>query len=73
MGRAYAEGDEKGKTLHETPRMAKDRKAFRIWPMQPNARKGNKGIQEKEQLGVIYSGKNRRFGGTCCLNIQAVS
>jgi hypothetical protein len=62
----------RGKTLQETPRLA-DRKAFRIWPVQPKARNGNKGIQEKEQLGVIYSGKTRRLGETCCLNIQAVS
>jgi hypothetical protein len=62
----------KGQNLQETPRLAKGRKGFRIWPMQPDARKGNKGIQEKE-LGVIYCGKNRRFGRTCCLNIQAVS
>jgi hypothetical protein len=34
----------KGKTLQETPRMAKDRTAFPICPMQPNARKGYKGI-----------------------------
>jgi hypothetical protein len=34
----------RGKNLQETPRLAKDRKAFRIWPTQPNARNGNKGI-----------------------------
>jgi len=34
----------KGKTLKETPRLVKEKKTFRIWPMQPKARKGNKGI-----------------------------
>jgi len=33
-----------GKILQKTPRLAKDRKAFPIWPIQPNSRKGNKGI-----------------------------
>jgi len=62
-----------GTTLQEAPRLVKERKAFRIWPMQPNARKGNKGVQEKESLGVIYCVKNRRFGGSCRPSIQAVS
>jgi hypothetical protein len=34
----------KGKNLQETPRLAKDRKAFRIRPMQPIARKSDKRI-----------------------------
>jgi len=62
----------KGTTFQETPRLVKERKAFRIWPIQLNARKCNKGIQQKEKLGVIYCGKNRHFGGSCRPSIQAV-
>jgi hypothetical protein len=38
MGGAYLEADEeKGKNLQEATRLVKDRKAFPIWLMQPDA------------------------------------
>jgi len=35
-------------TLHDWTGLAKDRKAFRIWLMQPNACNGDKVIEEEE-------------------------
>jgi hypothetical protein len=40
IGRTYVETDEEkseGKTLLEATRLVKDRKAFQIWLMNPNA------------------------------------
>jgi hypothetical protein len=42
----------KGNTLQEETRLAKDRKAFRIWLMQPDASKGDKGLEEEELLTI---------------------
>jgi hypothetical protein len=38
----------KGKTLQGLTRVAKDRKACQIWPMQPDTRNGNKGLDKEE-------------------------
>ena len=40
-------------TLQEATRIAKDRKAFRIWLMQPDAWKNNKEMEEEEQGEVV--------------------
>jgi lipopolysaccharide/colanic/teichoic acid biosynthesis glycosyltransferase len=39
MGKTYTEADKekKGKTLYVATRVAKDRKAFQIWLIQPDA------------------------------------
>jgi len=38
-----------GKDLQEATMLAKDRKAFRIWLMQPDASKEKRGIVEGEE------------------------
>ena len=51
MARArVGDGEEKGVgTLQGATRLAKDRKAFRIWLIQLDAWKGNDGLEEEEE------------------------
>jgi len=48
---AYVQAYEQKKRedLAGSYRMSKDTKAFRIWPMQPDAWKGNKGIEDEDK------------------------
>ena len=41
--------EEKGKNWQGATRLVKDRKAFPIWLVQPDAYKGNKRIKETEK------------------------
>ena len=51
MGRACVEVDEEnGSTVQEATRLAKGRKALRIWLMQTDAWKGKRGIKRRRRL-----------------------
>ena len=51
--RRVADEERKGTTLLEVTRLGKDRKALRIWLMQPDAWKNNKEMEEDEQEEVV--------------------
>jgi hypothetical protein len=47
--------------MQEATRLAKDRKGHRIWRMQPDPWKGNKGIKEEERNFLIIAYYRWRF------------
>lgn len=53
----------KGKTLQEATKLAKDKKALPNWRMQPDAWKGNKGLEEEEGRRRRRRRKRRRGRG----------
>ena len=63
MGRACVEGDEeKRRTLQEVTRLAKGRKALRIWLMQTDAWKGTRGKKPRCPLNRRPRGPQSRPG-----------